>query len=142
LTAHKVEIEFVEDLPLVNVDSGLMEEACGQLLENAAKYSPSGSTISIGARTEQGRVVLSIADQGVGITADEQQQLGRRSFRSERHQTTIPGSGLGFWIASVFVRANGGAIDIFSRGQGQGTTVSISLPGSQTKISELDSFSQ
>jgi K+-sensing histidine kinase KdpD len=137
LTAHKVEIEFVEDLPLVNVDSGLIEEACGQLLENAAKYSPSGSTISIGARTEQGRVILSIGDQGVGITADEQQQLGRRSFRSERHQATIPGSGLGFWIASVFVRANGGTIDISSRGQGQGTTASISLPGSQRKISEL-----
>ncbi len=137
LTAHKVEIEFVEDLPLVNVDSGLIEEACGQLLENAAKYSPSGSTISIGARTKQGRVILSIGDQGVGITADEQQQLGRRSFRSERHQATIPGSGLGFWIASVFVRANGGTIDISSRGQGQGTTASISLPGSQTKISEL-----
>jgi K+-sensing histidine kinase KdpD len=137
LTVHNVEIEFVEDLPLVNVDSGLMEEACGQLLENAAKYSPSGSTISIDARTEQGRVILSIADQGVGITDDEQQQLGHRSFRSERHQASIPGSGLGFWIASVFVRANGGAIDISSRGRGQGTTASISLPGSQMKISEL-----
>src|SRR6202040_4231315 len=45
LAAHKIEIEFAEYLPLVNVDSGLIEEACGQLLENAAKYSPSGSTI-------------------------------------------------------------------------------------------------
>jgi K+-sensing histidine kinase KdpD len=140
LAAHKVETAFVEDLPLVNVDSGLIEEACGQLLENAAKYSPSGSTISIGARTEQGRVILSICDQGVGITADEQQQLGRRSFRSQRHQTTIPGSGLGFWIASIFVRANAGTIDITSRGQGQGTTASIALPGSQEKISELTAF--
>jgi K+-sensing histidine kinase KdpD len=137
LAAHKVEIAFVEDLPLVNVDSGLVEEACGQLLENAAKYSPSGSTISVTARTEQGGVILSICDQGVGITADEQQQLGRKSFRSERHQTTVPGSGLGFWIASIFVRANGGTIDITSRGQGQGTTASIALPGSQAKISEL-----
>jgi K+-sensing histidine kinase KdpD len=142
LTAHKVEIEFDEDLPLVKVDSGLIEEACGQLLENAAKYSSSGSTISIRARTEQGRVILTVGDQGVGITADEQQQLGRRSFRSERHRTTIPGSGLGFWIASVFVRANGGAIDISSRGRGLGTTASISLPSSQTKVSELEAFSQ
>jgi two-component system sensor histidine kinase KdpD len=137
LAAHKVEIAFFEDLPLVNVDSGLIEEACGQLLENAAKYSPSGSTISVGARFEQGRVILSINDQGVGITADEQQQLGRRSFRSQRHQATIPGSGLGFWIASIFVRANGGTIDITSRGQGRGTTASIVLPGSETEISEL-----
>jgi two-component system sensor histidine kinase KdpD len=137
LAAHKVTTEFAEDLPLVNADSGLIEEACGQLLENAAKYSPSGSTISIHARVEQGRVILSISDQGVGITADEQQQLGRRSFRSQRHQATIPGSGLGFWIASTFVGANGGTIEISSLGQGQGTTASIALPGSSMKPSEL-----
>jgi signal transduction histidine kinase len=119
------------------VDSGLIEEACGQLLENAAKYSPSGSTIAIGARAERERVVLSISDQGVGITPDEQRHLGRRSFRSKRHQATIPGSGLGFWIASTFVRANGGTINISSRGQGLGTTASITLPGSPMKNSEL-----
>jgi K+-sensing histidine kinase KdpD len=132
LTAHRIEVEFADDLPLVNVDSGLIEESCGQLLENAAKYSPSGSTISISTRAEQGRVILSISDRGVGITPDEQQQLGRRSFRSQRHQATIPGSGLGFWIASTFVKANGGTIDISSHGPGQGTTASIALPGSQS----------
>jgi two-component system sensor histidine kinase KdpD len=129
LSSHKIEMTFAEDLPLVNVDSGLIEEACGQLLENAAKYSPSGSKISIRARAEQAQVVLSISDQGVGITPEEQQQLGRRSFRGQRHQG-VPGSGLGFWIASTFVRANGGTIDIASKGQGQGTTASIALPGS------------
>jgi K+-sensing histidine kinase KdpD len=137
LAAHEVTTAFAEDLPLVNVDSGLIEEACGQLLENAAKYSPSGSTIAIGARAERERVVLSISDQGVGITPDEQRHLGRRSFRSKRHQATISGSGLGFWIASTFVRANGGTIDISSRGQGLGTTASITLPGSPMNNSEL-----
>jgi K+-sensing histidine kinase KdpD len=137
LAAHEVVTEFAEDLPLVNVDSGLIEEACGQLLENAAKYSPSGSTISVRARAEQGRVIVSISDQGVGITPDEQPQMGRRSFRSQRHQATIPGSGLGFWIASTFVRANGGTIGISSPGEGQGTTASIALPGSSMKPSEL-----
>jgi K+-sensing histidine kinase KdpD len=133
LSAHKVEIDLAEDLPLVNVDSGLIEESFGQLLENAAKYSPSGSTISVSARAERGRVILSVSDQGVGITPDEQQLLGRRSFRSQRHQATVPGSGLGFWIASTFVRANGGTIDMSSRGHGLGATASITLPGPQTK---------
>ena len=133
LSAHDVQVAFADDLPLVNVDSGLIQESCGQLLENAAKYSPSGSTISITARAEHGRVMLSISDRGVGITPDEQQQLGRRSFRSQRHQATIPGSGLGFWIASTFVRANGGTIDISSRGQGLGTTATITLPDSRMK---------
>jgi K+-sensing histidine kinase KdpD len=137
LVAHKVETEFAEDLPLMNVDSGLIEESCGQLLENAAKYSPSGSTISIAAKAEQGHVILSISDRGVGITPDEQQYLGRRSFRSQRYQATIPGSGLGFWIASTFVGANGGTIGISSPGQGLGTTASITLPASGMKPSEL-----
>jgi K+-sensing histidine kinase KdpD len=137
LTAHRLEIDSADELPLVEVDSGLIEESLGQLLENAAKYSPSGSTISISTRAGQGRVILTVSDQGVGITPDEQQQLGRRSFRSARHQATIPGSGLGFWIASAFVRANGGNIEIMSRGQGQGTTASITLPGATMKTSEM-----
>jgi K+-sensing histidine kinase KdpD len=141
LAAHQITVAFAEDLPLVNVDSGLIEEACGQLLENAAKYSPSGSTIIVGGRSEDEWVILSFRDQGVGITAEEQQQLGRKSFRSQRHQATIPGSGLGFWIASTFVRANGGSIEISSRGRGQGATASITLPGSATKMSQVDGSS-
>jgi K+-sensing histidine kinase KdpD len=137
LVAHKVETDLADDLPLVNVDSGLIEESCGQLLENAAKYSPSGSTILVSAKRKQNDVVLSISDQGVGITADERPHLGRRLFRSQRHQASIPGSGLGFWIASIFVGANGGTIDITSLGQGLGATASITLPGSATKQSEL-----
>jgi K+-sensing histidine kinase KdpD len=138
LAAHRIELEFAEDSPLVHADSGLIEEACGQLLENAAKYSPSGSTITVGIRARQERVVLTISDQGVGIAPDDQLQLGRKSFRSPRHQATIPGSGLGFWIASTFVRANGGTIDVSSRGQGQGTTAAITLPGSPLKPFEFD----
>jgi two-component system sensor histidine kinase KdpD len=137
LAAHKVVSVLDADLPLVNVDSGLIEEACGQLLQNAAKYSPSGSTISIKLHADPGWVVLSVTDEGVGITADEQQELGRRSFRSDRLQASVPGSGLGFWIASTFVKANGGAITVSSRGQGMGTTASIALPASQSTFSEL-----
>ena len=140
LAAHKVEVEFDDELPLVKVNSKLIEESCGQLLDNAAKYSPSGSTISVSAKIRQGDVVLSIADQGVGITPDELPHLGRRSFRSQRHRESIPGSGLGFWIASVFVGTNGGSIDLSSPGQGQGTTACITLPGSRLKSSELSAM--
>jgi K+-sensing histidine kinase KdpD len=131
LAAHNVRINFDDDLPMIHVDSALVEEACGQLLENAAKYSPSGSTILVNTRAAQGRLILSISDQGVGITPDEQQQLGRRSFRSLRHQASVPGSGLGFWIASNFIKANDGSIEVVSGGQGRGTTASIILPEAQ-----------
>ena len=118
------------------MDSGLVAEAYGQLLENAAKYSPSGSTISIDARTDGEYVILSVSDQGIGITPDEQQQLGRRSFRGRRHRGAIPGSGLGFWIASTFVKAYGGTIYIRSRGQGLGATASIMLPVSRQTVQQ------
>jgi K+-sensing histidine kinase KdpD len=137
LVAHKVVSELDDQLPLVNVDSGLIEEACGQLLQNAAKYSPSGSTISVKVHADPGWTILSVTDEGVGITPDEQRELGRRSFRSERIQANVPGSGLGFWIASTFVKANGGTVTVSSRGQGMGTTVSIALPASQSPLSEM-----
>lgn len=138
LGAHQVEFAFDDDLPLLRVDTGLVEEACGQILENAAKYSPSGTTISIDVRPEGDRVLIRVCDQGVGITRDEQGKLGRRSFRGARHQASLPGSGLGFWIASTFVRANGGTISAHSPGQGQGTTVTIALPAAASSAEPVD----
>ena len=128
LAAHDVKVSFGSDLPMVDVDSALVEEACGQLLENAAKYSPQGSTISVTVSPGTGCVNISIADRGAGITAEERAQLGQRSFRGERHRDVVPGAGLGFWIASTFVNANNGSIEIVSEGLGCGTTVSITLP--------------
>lgn len=130
LAQHHVKVEFDDDLPLVNVDSALVQESLGQLLDNAAKYSPSGSPISVAVRAYPGQVGLSVSDQGLGLTPQEKLRLGLRSFRSQRFRESIPGSGLGFWIASVFVRANGGKIEIASRGAGLGTTASIVLPAS------------
>jgi K+-sensing histidine kinase KdpD len=137
LASHTLDIKFGDEMPMVNVDSALIEESFGHLLENAAKYSPSRSRISISTRFDRGQVILSVSDCGAGITPNEQKQLGRKSFRSARHLTTIPGSGLGFWIASALVRANAGTIEVSSAGQGLGTTVSIGLPGSLVTEQEL-----
>lgn len=128
LAQNRVEAEFDDDLPLVNVDSALVQESLGQLLDNAAKYSPSGSVISVAVHARPGEVSLSVSDRGLGLTPQEKAKLGLRSFRSPRLRESIPGSGLGFWIASVFVRANGGNIEMSSRGPELGTTASIVLP--------------
>ena len=128
LAAHDVRVGFDRDLPMVNVDSALVEEACGQFLDNAAKYSPTGSTISVAVKAASGYVNISISDRGAGITAEERAQLGQRSFRGERHRDVVPGAGLGFQIASTFIGANNGSIEIMSDGLGCGTTASIVLP--------------
>ena len=73
-------------------------------------------------------MVLSVADKGIGLTAEENAHLGERFFRGPRHAATISGSGLGLWIAKAFVTANGGKVQASSPGPGQGTIMSIHLP--------------
>jgi K+-sensing histidine kinase KdpD len=131
LAGHRLEHAISPDLPLVKVSSVLVEQAFAQLLENAAKYSPVGSTIRIAAHVEQDRVVLSVSDEGAGLTAEEKQQIGNRSFRGTRHINRVPGAGLGLWIADTFIVANGGTLDARSAGPELGTTVSIRLPAAE-----------
>jgi K+-sensing histidine kinase KdpD len=128
LAAHRITLEIAREVPLVHVDTVLVEQALGQLLENAAKYSPPGSEIKINSRCDDGSVILSVQDQGVGLTADEKGQLGRRSFSGRGHAVGASGSGLGLWIASTFIAANGGSLHAESRGPGLGTTMSLRLP--------------
>jgi two-component system sensor histidine kinase KdpD len=69
-----------------------------------------------------------VTDHGSGLTAEEKEQLGKRSFRGQRQSTSGPGSGLGLWIASTFIAANGGTLHADSKGPNFGTTISLRLP--------------
>jgi len=137
LASHWVELDLDRDIPLVRVDSVLVEQALGQLLENAAKYSPTGSEIKISSRCERDHVVLAVKDQGSGLTADEKGQLGKRCFRGERRSVGASGTGLGLWIASTFIAANGGTLHAESPGPNRGTTMSLRLPTVSQDAPEL-----
>ena len=128
LSGHAVSLDMDSNLPFIYVDAVLVEQAFVQIVDNAAKYSPPGSPIAVAAKRNGRDVVLSVHDRGVGLTAEENAQLGERFFRGRRHAATTSGSGLGLWIAKAFVTANGGKIQAESSGADQGTTVSIHLP--------------
>ena len=128
LSGHQVSLDMDSNLPFIYVDPVLVEQAFGQIVDNAAKYSPPGSPIRVVAKRNGRDIVLSVRDEGAGLTAQESTQLGERFFRGARHATTTSGSGLGLWIAKAFVSANGGKIEAASAGADQGTTVSIYLP--------------
>lgn len=128
LADHKVALDVDSNLPFIYVDPMLVQQAFVQIIDNAAKYSPSGSTIEVSAKRNSQDVVLAVRDCGAGLTAEEMAQLGERFFRGYRLAATTSGSGLGLWIAKAFVRANGGEIQAVSPGADQGTTVSILLP--------------
>jgi two-component system sensor histidine kinase KdpD len=128
LSGHDVSLDMDSNLPFIYVDAVLVEQAFVQIVDNAAKYSPSGSPIIVAAKRNGHDVVLSVHDNGVGLTAEEKSQLGERFFRGARHAAATSGSGLGLWIAKAFVTANGGKIEALSSGIDQGSTVSIHLP--------------
>jgi K+-sensing histidine kinase KdpD len=136
LSDHSVVFDLQKDPPFVHVDPVLVEQALGQLLENAAKYSSAGGEIKITSRFGRGYFDLSVTDHGVGLTAEEQKELGKRCYRNDRH-AAVPGSGLGLWIASTFAAANGGSIFAESAGPRLGATVSLRLPLVSEEIPEF-----
>src|SRR3981081_317380 len=85
LSGHNVSLDMDSNLPLIYVDAVLVEQAFVQIVHNAAKYSPTGSPIIIAAKRNGRDVVLSVQDQGVGLTAEENAQLGARFFRGAGH---------------------------------------------------------
>ena len=132
LTGYPVTLDLDSNLPIVHVDPAQVEQALVQIIDNAAKYSPVGSPIRIAAHphgNSHGRtVVLSVHDNGAGLTQEERRQVGGRFFRGPRHAATTSGSGLGLWITKAFISANGGKVEVASDGADRGTTVTIHLP--------------
>jgi two-component system sensor histidine kinase KdpD len=128
LASRTVEVTLPEELVLLRIDSVLMERALGQVLDNAAKYSPPESAIMVRGQSEAGHFAISITDQGAGLDADDRALLGQKFFRGHRHSQVTSGLGLGFWIANAFVAANNGTIEVSSEGVNRGMTVTIRLP--------------
>src|SRR5499427_3274959 len=128
LTGRAVEVTLPEELVLLRIDSVLMERALGQILDNAAKYSPPKSAINVCGHNEAGQFVISVIDQGAGLDADDRPRLGQKFFRGNRCSQVTSGLGLVFWIATAMVAANGGIIEAVSEGVNKGTTVTVRLP--------------
>jgi two-component system sensor histidine kinase KdpD len=128
LANRTVEVTLPEELVLLRIDSVLMERALGQILDNAAKYSPPESVINVHGQQEGSQFVITVTDQGAGLDANDQVLLGQKFFRGNRHAQITSGLGLGFWIASAFVAVNEGTVEAISEGVNKGMTVTIRLP--------------
>jgi two-component system sensor histidine kinase KdpD len=128
LAKHTVEVNMPDELVLLHVDSALMDRALGQVLDNAAKYSPQGSTITVHGRRETDSFILTVTDRGAGLDPNDRSLLGQKFFRGKRHAQSTSGLGLGFWIASAFVAANQGFVEAASEGVDYGMVVKFRLP--------------
>jgi len=116
----------------------LVQQALVQIFDNAVKYSAAGSQIAVAARARDGRMILSVSDEGAGLTAAEQTKIWDRFARGDRHAATTSGSGLGLWIANAFIAANGGKINAVSDGPGKGTAMAIELPVTQAAVTQME----
>jgi signal transduction histidine kinase len=112
----------------VRGDELQLERVLLNLLSNAVKFSPAGSTVRLGVSLDAADVVLTCADEGIGIPPSEQEHLFDRFFRASNATTAaIPGTGLGLVIVRGIVEQHGGSIALDSR-EGEGTTVTVRLP--------------
>lgn len=139
LADRRVVLNLAPDLPLIHVDPVLVQQALVQIFDNASKYSAPGSQISVAVRVRDNRMIISIGDQGAGLTSVEQSKIWDRFVRGDRHAATTSGSGLGLWIANAFILANGGTMNAVSDGPNLGTTVAIELPVALAAVRQLES---
>ena len=131
LAGHRVEVDFPAGLPRLDVDPVLIGQAISNVLENAAKYAPAGTTIGIAAAVEPGHLLLRISDDGPGIPPAERAKVFDLFYRIGDGDRRPSGTGLGLAIVRGFVEAHGGAVRALPGPQGRGTTIEMELPTAQ-----------
>jgi two-component system sensor histidine kinase KdpD len=129
LAGHVVGINVPPDTPEVSFDFERMREVMVHLLENAAKYSPKASEITISVEHNPKEIILSVADHGSGIDQVEQSLIFEKFYRGREHRFQSQGTGMGLAICKVIVEAHGGSLSVVSQ-VGSGSVFSIHLPRS------------
>jgi signal transduction histidine kinase len=128
---HQVTLKSTQERVVGSADEGRIEQVLKNLIGNALNYSPKDKAVVVtvqGQANPPEEVVISVHDEGQGISQEEQAHLFERFYRAPgQGQAKVEGLGLGLYIAHEIVVQHGGRIWVESQ-PGQGTTFSISLP--------------
>lgn len=125
-----IEIRLPPDPLIVPLDRSRMRQLALNLIENAVKYTPRGGQVSVELAGDDGRVVFTVADTGIGIAPGDLPHVFDRFWRADSARTRTSqraGTGLGLAICKWIAEAHGGTIDVQSR-PGRGTTFTVGLP--------------
>ncbi|TCT10388.1 two-component system sensor histidine kinase KdpD [Paralcaligenes ureilyticus] len=137
LANHEVTTQLAPDLPLVQFDAVLIERVLCNLLENAGKYTPTGSHITIAVKTHLQFLEVSINDDGPGLPAGREEAIFEKFMRGQ-HESATPGVGLGLAICRAIVQAHGGEIHGAKSPQA-GASLIFTLPlGTLPAMPDLD----
>lgn len=121
---------FTELEPLFSLkfDEDLMHQVITNLIENAIKYSPENSKILVSSEEIDGKIIIQVADQGIGIDPEDRDHIFTKFYRSQNAKTSnISGSGLGLYLSKYFVNLHQGQIHVESEPK-SGSTFTIELP--------------
>jgi two-component system, sensor histidine kinase len=122
-------------LVIIDGDRTRLVQIFSNLLINASKFTPDGGRISITATPSQKQVLIAVKDDGIGIQADLLPHLFELFTQGPRTEVCVEGGlGIGLHVVRNLVHMHGGEVDVFSRGMGQGSTFTVTLPLSVEQI--------
>jgi two-component system, OmpR family, sensor histidine kinase KdpD len=127
LRNHPVRLDLAPDVPMVSLDPVLFEQVLFNLLDNAAKYAPPKTTVSIRTWRVQDSVVLQVLDEGEGIPEGDLEHIFDKFYRVQKTDQVRPGTGLGLAISRGFVEAMNGTIFAANRPDRRGAVFTITL---------------
>ncbi len=125
---HRVVLDLALNLPMLELDAVLFEQVLFNLLDNAAKYAPDNTTITIRALRNKESVSLQISDEGTGIPPADLEQVFDKFYRANKGDHVRAGTGLGLAISRGFVEAMHGTISAANRTDRSGAVLTIRLP--------------
>ena len=127
---HRLIADILADLTPVMADAFRVERILYNLVDNAIKYSPKGGKVTVSAKEADGSVVVSVSDQGMGISAENQARLFEPFQRVHQNDPSIAGVGLGLNVCKRLLEVQGGRIWVDSK-PGKGSTFSFMLPSAE-----------
>lgn len=128
LSHHEVEVDLAKDLPMLELDAVLFEQVLFNLLDNASKYAPEGTTIRVEGWRDGTAVYLQVVDEGEGIPPDDLERIFDKFYRAQKGDRVRAGTGLGLAISRGFVEAMAGTIAAANRTDRPGAVFTIRLP--------------
>lgn len=135
---HQFAVDFPPNFPIVDADPPRVSQVLRNLVDNAIKYSPEGGLIVVRGEVRPGEVIISVADQGIGIAPEHLNRLFEKYFRIETgHVRHVVGSGLGLPIAHTIIEGHKGRIWAESK-LGEGSVLYFSLPTSLPDHGPMD----
>jgi two-component system sensor histidine kinase KdpD len=140
LKQHRVEVRLPRDLPLVRFDAVLIERVLVNLLENASKYTPAGSQVTLSAEVIDDQLKVSVSDNGPGLPAGREEAVFQKFTRGNRESAT-PGVGLGLAICRAIIESHHGKIVGINR-PGGGVIFSFTLPLGSPPVAAAEAESE